>query len=80
MNRIAKAPVRERKMVFETAASKLKIPVEMIEKDFWVCWILKKLFANKCLADILRFKGGTSLSKAFHLIKRFSEDIDLILD
>ena len=80
MNRIAKASVRERKMVFETAAAKLKIPVEMIEKDFWVCWILKKLFSNKCLADILRFKGGTSLSKAFHLIKRFSEDIDLILD
>jgi predicted nucleotidyltransferase component of viral defense system len=80
MNRIVDATHKERKMVFETAAAKLKIPVDMIEKDFWVCWILKKIFANPNLAKILRFKGGTSLSKVFHLIKRFSEDIDLILD
>jgi hypothetical protein len=80
MNRIVKTSNKERKMIFETAASKLKIPAEMIEKDFWVCWTLNKLFSNKHLASILRFKGGTSLSKVFHLIKRFSEDIDLILD
>ena len=73
MNRIVKTSDKERKMIFETAASKLKIPVEMIEKDFWVCWTLNKLFSNKHLASILRFKGGTSLSKVFHLIKRFSD-------
>ena len=42
MNRIINATAKERKLVFETAASRLRIPVEMIEKDFWVCWILKK--------------------------------------
>lgn len=50
------------------------------EKDFWVCWVLARLFAAPELAQRLRFKGGTTLSKAYHLIERFSEDIDLILD
>jgi hypothetical protein len=80
MKQILKASSNERKLVFETAATKLQIPPEMIEKDFWVCWSLQRLFSDKELRKILRFKGGTSLSKVFNLIKRFSEDIDLILD
>ena len=52
----------------------------IVEKDFWVCWILKHLFAEPALKGQLVFKGGTSLSKVFGLIDRFSEDIDLILD
>ncbi len=52
----------------------------IIEKDFWVCWILKHLFADPTLKGQMVFKGGTSLSKVFGLIDRFSEDIDLILD
>jgi hypothetical protein len=52
----------------------------IVEKDFWVCWILKRLFAEPTLKDQMVFKGGTSLSKVFGLIDRFSEDIDLILD
>lgn len=52
----------------------------IIEKDFWVCWILKRLFSDPALAGHMVFKGGTSLSKVFGLIDRFSEDIDLILD
>jgi predicted nucleotidyltransferase component of viral defense system len=52
----------------------------IVEKDFWVCWILKRLFADPQLKDQLIFKGGTSLSKVYGLIDRFSEDIDLILD
>ena len=52
----------------------------MIEKDFWVCWVLKQLFADPELGNHLVFKGGTSLSKVFGLIDRFSEDIDLVLD
>lgn len=43
-------------------------------------WVLDKLFGHAPLKNILQFKGGTSLSKAFNLIGRFSEDIDLILD
>jgi predicted nucleotidyltransferase component of viral defense system len=52
----------------------------IVEKDFWVCWILKLLFAEPALKNQMVFKGGTSLSKVFGLIDRFSEDIDLVLD
>jgi hypothetical protein len=52
----------------------------IVEKDFWVCWILKLLFAEPTLKNQMVFKGGTSLSKVFGLIDRFSEDIDLVLD
>ena len=49
----------------------------MVEKDFWVTWTLAVLFAHSELGSQLVFKGGTSLSKVFGVIKRFSEDIDL---
>jgi hypothetical protein len=58
----------------------LNLSVEAIEKDFWVVWVLSRLFASEFLAPKILFKGGTSLSKVFGLIDRFSEDIDLILD
>ena len=80
MDRIINASPEERQRVFQTAAAALRIAPEMVEKDFWVCRILQKLFQYENLRKILRFKGGTSLSKVFHLIRRFSEDIDLILD
>ncbi len=51
-----------------------------VEKDFWVCWVLNRIFSEKNLSKNVIFKGGTSLSKCYNLIKRFSEDIDLILD
>lgn len=51
-----------------------------VEKDFWVCWTLRELFAHPEIGGHLTFKGGTSLSKAWKLIQRFSEDIDLIVD
>ena len=51
-----------------------------VEKDFWVCWTLRELFSAPGIGDHLTFKGGTSLSKAWKLIERFSEDIDLIVD
>jgi predicted nucleotidyltransferase component of viral defense system len=47
----------------------------IVEKDFWVCWILKHLFAEPALKGQMVFKGGTSVSKVFGLIDRFSEDI-----
>ena len=50
----------------------------IIEKDYWVTYILKNI-SNSAYKNNLVFKGGTSLSKAFKLIKRFSEDIDLAL-
>lgn len=51
----------------------------IIEKDFWVCWLLGRIFAEPKLADACVFKGGTSLSKVFNAIARFSEDIDLAI-
>ena len=80
MEKIILASQEERHHIFQTAAAALRIAPEMVEKDFWVCRILQKLFQDKKLRNILRFKGGTSLSKVFHLIRRFSEDVDLILD
>ena len=80
MDRIATLSPRERNELFsETAVQKVMTPA-VVEKDFWVTWILNKLFQHPDLSRILMFKGGTSLSKVFHLIERFSEDIDLILD
>ncbi|MBY0245441.1 MAG: nucleotidyl transferase AbiEii/AbiGii toxin family protein [Sphingobacteriaceae bacterium] len=52
---------------------------ELIEKDYWVVYMLKNLFANPIINSYLVFKGGTSLSKCFKLIDRFSEDIDLVI-
>ena len=49
----------------------------MVEKDFWVTWTLSVLFAHHEFGSQLVFKGGTSLSKVFGVIERFSEDIDL---
>ena len=80
MESVARLSSAERRELFaETAARKGMTPA-IVEKDFWVCWTLGKLFAHPDLSRLLMFKGGTSLSKVFNLIERFSEDIDLILD
>lgn len=55
------------------------LPNFVVEKDWWVCIVLGAIFQSK-YTDSIIFKGGTSLSKAYHLIDRFSEDIDLIID
>ena len=68
-----------RGLVFEQAAAGLAGHAVILEKDFWVSWLLGLLFAQPGLAPFLVFKGGTSLSKVFGVIDRFSEDIDLCL-
>jgi len=68
-----------RRTVCEQAQDKLGLPPATIEKDFWVCWTLKKLFNLPEWGPRLTFKGGTSLSKGWGLIERFSEDIDIVL-
>lgn len=70
----------ERKEIFESSASVRGWNPAIIEKDFWVCWTLQKLFSSSLLGNSIVFKGGTSLSKVYHLIERFSEDIDLVLN
>ena len=65
--------------LFTQIAVKTNLPPQAVEKDAWVTLMLRMLFTSD-LANHLIFKGGTSLSKAFNLIQRFSEDIDLGID
>lgn len=71
-------PAEERRLYIEQAATRRNLSPVIIEKDFWVCWLLGILFESE-FAGSLVFKGGTSLSKVFGIIERFSEDIDLSL-
>lgn len=80
MDRVARLAARERNELFAESAARMGTTPAVVEKDFWVSWALSRLFADAQLVQWLMFKGGTSLSKAYGLIQRFSEDIDLILD
>jgi hypothetical protein len=71
-------PPDERRLYVEQAALRRNVSAVVLEKDFWVCWLLGILFGSE-FAGALVFKGGTSLSKVFGVIERFSEDIDLSL-
>lgn len=70
-------PTDEQKTVIRLAEDKLGLPSNVIEKDLWVSWLLEQLFD---LPLKMAFKGGTSLSKVFGLINRFSEDVDVTID
>lgn len=68
----------DRRDLFVGTATRLGTTVQHVEKDFWVCWVLDALFNGlPAGGPRLLFKGGTSLSKGFGLISRFSEDIDI---
>ena len=69
----------DQKLAYQNAALTLKTEAVILEKDFWVSWLLGVLFTLPDIAPHLVFKGGTSLSKVFGVIDRFSEDIDLCL-
>ncbi len=71
-------PAAERKVYIDEAAARRGLAPAIVEKDFWVCWLLSILFQSS-FRDAIVFKGGTSLSKVFGVINRFSEDIDLSL-
>lgn len=75
---ILRSSTDEQRVLFSAAAGELETRAENIEKDLYVCWMLDFLF-NRRPGDATRlyFKGGTSLSKAYGLIRRFSEDIDI---
>ncbi len=80
MDKFVKLSATDRAGLFLETAGAMNILPGVVEKDFWVVWVLGRLFESDLLADKIIFKGGTSLSKVFGLIERFSEDIDLILD
>ena len=70
------ASERDRRDLFVGASTRLGTAEQNIEKDFWVCWTLDALFNElETSGPRLLFRGGTSLSKGYGLIERFSEDI-----
>lgn len=77
MDNVARMPAADRADLFAESARRRNLNAIVIEKDFWVCWTLKRLFTMPDLPAGLIFKGGTSLSKVFGVIERFSEDVDL---
>jgi predicted nucleotidyltransferase component of viral defense system len=75
---VLSASDEERRDLFVGAADRLRTNEQNPEKDFWVCWTLDALFNGlEASGPRLLFKGGTSLSKGYSLIERFSEDIDI---
>ena len=79
MDEFARRTNDDRLAFINEAAARRDVTPIIIEKDFWVCWTLRRLMSVPVLADNLTFKGGTSLSKAYGIIERFSEDIDLTI-
>ncbi len=82
MEQILGLPQQERATYFQEAAARsaqIKLSI-IIEKDFWVCWTLQQIFSMPEISQFITFKGGTSLSKCYNIINRFSEDCDLTLD
>jgi predicted nucleotidyltransferase component of viral defense system len=80
MDGFAKLSPQERRLFFEGTATPRNMQGPIVEKDFWVCWTLGELFCLPAIGEHLIFKGGTSLSKVFKVIERFSEDIDISID
>ena len=71
--------LKEQAEILQTMSAKLSRTPAVLEKDVWVCWALKHLFEMPGHQQ-MAFKGGTSLSKVYNAIDRFSEDIDITLD
>lgn len=80
MDKFVQLSGKDKRAYFEVAAADLNVMPQLIEKDFWVCWILKILFSLPESGSHLTFKGGTSLSKCYDAIKRFSEDVDVSVE
>ncbi|MCB5412321.1 nucleotidyl transferase AbiEii/AbiGii toxin family protein [Pseudogemmobacter faecipullorum] len=81
MDKVARLSAADRAALFGETAAGRGVANTIIEKDFWVCWTLRRVFSlPPGETASLVFKGGTSLSKAYDAIRRFSEDIDLSFD
>ena len=80
MKNVVNMSKEDKRFIFDITAMNMRIHPSIIEKDFWICYILDFLFNDSKFKDYFTFKGGTSLSKAYNVISRMSEDIDLILD
>ena len=77
MTDFATLPAAERRLIVDQVATRVGVVPVIVEKDFWVCWVLGRTFVTPEMGPHVVFKGGTSLSKVFGVIDRFSEDADL---
>jgi len=77
MKHFATLPKQQRADFFTRYNERTEVDAVIVEKDFWVVWLLARIFGMPELGDTVVFKGGTSLSKVYGAIARFSEDIDL---
>lgn len=77
MKSVLNLTTKQRADLFNATSQEIGMHSVMVEKDFWVCWTLKQLFDHPNLREHIIFKGGTSLSKVWRAIERFSEDIDI---
>ncbi|MGH2621752.1 MAG: nucleotidyl transferase AbiEii/AbiGii toxin family protein [Anaerolineales bacterium] len=80
MDHFLTLPANRRRQLCEATGQALGLDAPSVEKDFWVCWVLREMFMLPNSGPHLTFKGGTSLSKGWKLIERFSEDIDAVVD
>lgn len=80
MSKIHLLSLDDRKVFFDETVKNFGVVFPIVEKDFWVVWTLERLFSLDELKSHLTFKGGTSLSKVYGLIERFSEDIDVSIE
>lgn len=79
MDEFLTQPLDRQRVIYEEAGRRLGLSAGSVEKDLWVCWTLRALFRLPVSGAHLTFKGGTSLSKGWKLIDRFSEDIDIVI-
>lgn len=79
MDDFARRAAADREAFLRETAERMSISPLLVEKDFWVCWVLRQVFTLEEHPAVV-FKGGTSLSKCYRVIERFSEDIDLGFD
>ncbi|MDQ0567699.1 nucleotidyl transferase AbiEii/AbiGii toxin family protein [Mycoplasma yeatsii] len=80
MNKFYIKSSEELETILVNTANEIEMHPAVVEKDYWVSFLLDYIFNKNKYSNFFTFKGGTSLSKCFNVIKRFSEDIDLILD
>ena len=80
MDAFLELPPDRQRVYYEEGQQRIGLAPVSIEKDFWVCLTLRELFNLPEWGERLTFKGGTSLSKCWQLIARFSEDIDMVID
>lgn len=79
MPEFLRLPIAEQRDILSSMSVQMGRSSQVLHKDVWVCWVLRELFASDT-GVYMAFKGGTSLSKVFQAIHRFSEDVDVTLD